>query len=265
MQASYTNLDACYNRITEIQQQSRHGIPSFWGMGLGLYRTRLRLGWNSLSKAFERNQTLVGNTLAIIFGVPFLSFLPSGVRWGVPIAMVMFTIYRVLKEYRIIRNSLTTPHIPLIVIVGKEKHVREEMEREVLEILSPLGFRPEDYERWWKLSREDYIIYKDDDLSRKMQEWEALVKKFRKAVDHIESRVRRDVVFHVFLNCPAALAVGLGASIDCLKKVVVYHYNVAREPVSELNGSLSGSYSYLPVVDLSGIPPHTLQQDRSVP
>ncbi|ACZ43285.1 hypothetical protein Tter_2388 [Thermobaculum terrenum ATCC BAA-798] len=110
-------------------------------MGLGLYRTRLRLGWNSLSKAFERNQTLVGNTLAIIFGVPFLSFLPSGVRWGVPIAMVMFTIYRVLKEYRIIRNSLTTPHIPLIVIVGKEKHVREEIEREVREILSPLGFR----------------------------------------------------------------------------------------------------------------------------
>ncbi|WP_169302697.1 SAVED domain-containing protein [Thermobaculum terrenum] len=87
-----------------------------------------------------------------------------------------------------------------------------------------------------------------------------MVKKFRKAVDHIESRVRRDVVFHIFLNCPAALAVGLGASIDCLKKVVVYHYNVAPEPVSELNGSLSGSYRYLRVIDLSNISPHILKQ-----
>ena len=124
------------------------------------------------------------------------------------------------------------------------------MVRDVLETVKRWGFREREFQSTFHIERGDRALRREQWLSPEQWAWEDLMARFRARVNRLEWLLPGQRVFRLFLNCPAALALGMGAVIRRMHKVVVYHWqNGIYTPVSVTppRGRVAPPYRFIEV------------------
>jgi hypothetical protein len=156
-----------------------------------------------------------------LFWIIFLSLL---------ILILLFHMMAVaVKTCRQLREK----HIPLMVAVTQDDDKVDEMCAMVWQITAGYGFDLKSYYRDYEIEKDDLLLRREVDLPGHTEPWKKLVQNFeKKYINPLRKILKGEKIFHVFLNCPAALAVGLGAVAGSKNTLIVYLFNgVTYEPV----------------------------------
>ncbi len=128
-----------------------------------------------------------------------------------------------------------------MLIVGRNQDGYRSMKRDVSFIMKKTNYDQQQYGFAWQIDYQDIEIYQDSRLPLdNPNAWQALVQLFNQKMEHLDVKLPNRTVFHLFLNCPAVLALGLGARSDVHHEVILgtTQRGVADSP-------------YTPVLDLS--------------
>lgn len=200
-----------------------------------------RVVWD---RKWEAVLGILGLVAALVAGIPLYI--------GLPFALITaLLIVDIVREIRGTVSLLREKHVPLIVIVGKDDDEFHAMLDNVRDVMKPFGFNEREFDTNWDIERDDLVVRRESRLPRQLARWKDLTDKFEKRVARVRAKLQGRTIFHLFLNCPAALAVGLGARL-CSRYEVVLHHWLPR---------------YTPVIDLSRGQPsvHTIKQRITQP
>jgi hypothetical protein len=196
--------------------------------------------WKEVSRLVWRDQW--EEILAILAIVTTFSTqqLPAwlAIVWLlVAVALARSVVLAARQTYKTIREK----HVPVIVLVGKGRDVADAMWGDVLRVMerSPWHFHPDQYRKDFNLERSDYFLHQEEPLPKDDPEaWLRLARRFRQRIEQLSRTLPGRRVFHIFLNGPITMALGLGAAIGTMFEVVVHQYFPA-----------SGELPYHPVID----------------
>lgn len=201
---------------------------------------------------------LVGVLFAMLSALNQTSPLPLIMRGLLVVAgliavkLFIDVLLAVPKVLRLVREK----HLPLLVIAGKADDEYRAMVKDVVAVVAKRGFDEAVFRRDFGIERDDWVIRSERQLSTDPGEWQELVGRVALRVKHLESQITGRKVFHVFLNCPVALAMGVGAALGIKHEVVIYHFQ--KE---------GGTSPYTPLVDfyalnVAGLGGVSLVKDR---
>lgn len=153
-----------------------------------------------------------------------------------------FAFYRLIVYSKKIWLQVKEKNIPLILDVGDDEEYLDSMRDTAYQAMRGKNFDPKVYDREFDIEKEDMAVHRESTLTRTEKEWTDLIKRFEKRLFRLNSKLRGQKNFHIFLKCPAAMAVGMGAVNGTKNAVVLYHYIDSRyEPVIDLHCSADGS------------------------
>jgi hypothetical protein len=206
--------------------------------------------------AWSRQAALISLLIAIILGLVAIALVLSDLaRDSVLVVSGVFFIALVVvcvRAWRDAQRTLQDKAVPVVVIVGKTDDEYRRMWDDVITRMRPVGFDMQELERDWRIRQDDLVLRHNSHLPRRSTEWEQLASQFQQKILSLSARIPGTVTFHLFLNCPAALALGLGATLTTRYRVVLYHH--------------WGGGDYQSVLSLTGTgikdanEPHTLKQ-----
>ncbi len=161
--------------------------------------------------------------------------------WAAIISVVLALILAVDVVYAVRKTVRLTQekHVPLLTIVGREREAARANAGEVLDVAAGLGFEPQRFRDEFGLEQDDWSLYQEKALDVAPSAWVDLCRRFLSNVQRLE-RLKGKKVFHVFHNGPAALAMGLGASLATRHLLILHHRQLGE---SEL--------AYVPVMDFT--------------
>ncbi len=113
-------------------------------------------------------------------------------------------------------------HMPLVASVNRNRDKVRATVSEVLEVVTDLGFEPQRFLQQFDVEQGDWVLHQEGALKPEPGDWIELCRRFLRRVQRLE-RLKGRKTLHVFLDCPAALAMGLGASLGTRYQLVVYH------------------------------------------
>ena len=125
-------------------------------------------------------------------------------------------------------------HVPLLVLAGKGDDDRSTMETQAWSAMKARGAGAAD----GNVDRRSLVIHRPAELPTAGNDWAEVTYQFDSQLTSLNAALGGQAVFHVFLNCPAALAVGLGAITGPRHSPVLYHYFAG---------------SYVPVMDFNAL------------
>ena len=192
----------------------------------------------------KKRDSLLGiaSIVAALFGS-----LPKPV-WVILVLLLAILLYGLLKEAISVHKIFKEKHIPILVLAGRNDDEYASMISDVLHAMKEYGFDRQSFEDDFNVDKDNFIIRRENNLTENQLEWEALVHSFENKVLKLSAKLKGRKVFHIFLNCPAALAIGLGSIIGTKYEVVLHHYQKG-----------SGDNPYHPVIDFYSL--STLNQD----
>jgi hypothetical protein len=190
---------------------------------LGDWRRTVKLVRQIAALMRKRNETLVFGVIGIAISAVALPFVGG---WGraLLVLLVLLAASVVVRDALSLLRFAREKHVPMIVIVGKSDDEADSTVQQACAMLAPLGFDEHEFHEYWRVARDDFVVRRHAHLSRQPREWTELTRVFEEKLRRVAARLEGRVVFHVFLNCPVALAVGLGASIRNQHEVVLYQY-----------------------------------------
>ncbi len=154
------------------------------------------------------------------------------------ILLLAILLWGLLKETMSVHNIFREKHIPIVILAGRNDDEYASMISDVLHAMKEYGFDRQSFEDDFNVDKDNYIVRRENNLTENQPEWEALVHSFENKVIKLSAKLKGRKVFHIFLNCPAALAIGLGSIIGTKYEVVLHHYQKG-----------SGDNPYHPVID----------------
>jgi hypothetical protein len=199
-------------------------------MGRGLWKEALGRTWRD---KWEETLAILGGITTVLAGG-----LPVWMRlmW---LGVSGLLLLRVLSAFRRTVLLLKEKHVPLVVLVGRDPDTARAMWGDVQRVMARWGFDEERYRREFDVEREDVFLHHAAPLPPdRPDEWLGVVRDFRHRIERVSRKLPGRRVFHVFINGPISLAVGLGASIGTMYEVVVHQWFPG-----------AGDYPYYPVVD----------------
>lgn len=140
------------------------------------------------------------------------------------ILVLLLLIRSVWKESKKIQKMYKEKHIPIVVVAGKTDEEFKSTVSSVLEVMKGQGFGEQQYLEDFDLRREDWTVFMEGFLPANGQEWEKVAHSFEKKIIKISEKLNGRKVFHIFLNCPATLAMGMGALVGTKYELVLYHH-----------------------------------------
>jgi hypothetical protein len=175
---------------------------------------------------------LVG--IAATFWEPIRSFV-----WGaVGFLLVIDLAGKVNHEIRLSRAR----HVPLVVFVpsprkhGAELDAYTAMLEDVSQSMRRVKFDEGELINRFGVARDEWSLWRDTLLPVEPPEWQRTVQRFDLRVQRMNYKLGQQRVFHVFLQCPAALAMGLGATLETQHQFTVYHYQPPYNVVFSTSG-----------------------------
>lgn len=204
----------------------------------------MRSNWSSIAgQVWQRKKEWLLGIIGLALSIPFITD-------GPPWLIILICVITLLWVGHIIRSGIREvieeeqeKPVPLMVIVGRNQDGHRAMKRDVERMMSKTSYSAPHYKETWQIDYQDTEIYHQsrlplDDLSA----WQGLVYTFGKKIEYLDYRLPNRTVIHLFLNCPAILALGLGARSNLHHEVIIYHYQraVAESPyIAVLDLSLS--------------------------
>ena len=168
------------------------------------------------------------------------------VVWGAVGVLLLIDIAgAVISEASLCRDC----HVPLIVFVpsreiGDEGTVLDAYSEMIAEAADPVrraGFDESKYVARFGVTQDEWALRLSSPLTRDPTEWQQVVRRFNARVYRLAHKLGGRHIFHVFLRCPATLALGLGAVLGTHHRLTLYHHQPG-----------GGRGPYVRVVDASG-------------
>lgn len=170
--------------------------------------------------AKKKSDTLIGMigiTLGLFGDLPYI----------LKLFLILFILALLRSLYIEAKNMLKTlkeKHLPIVIIVGKSEEEYNSMISDVLFTMNKYGFNESSFQDDFDVSRDNWLIRKENGLSDNEREWEELVFTFKNKIHRLSEKLKGRKVFHIFINGPSVLAMGIGASIGTKYETVLYHH-----------------------------------------
>lgn len=206
-------------------------------------------------------KNIISYILAKDFGKIFIEIIILGLHiWAIslehPISMylkiilslifliILFDLFRTANTAR---KVFQEKHLPIVVAVGRsddETRGDDEvsaMVSDVLDSMSEYNFDERMFEADFHIRRDNWLVERKSSLSDDPGEWTGLVHRFRDKIVRLSAMpsLKGKKVFHLFLMCPSALAMGMGAVTGIHHEVVLHHFQRGT----------GSAYPYLPLID----------------
>jgi hypothetical protein len=124
--------------------------------------------------------------------------------------------------------QLREKHVPLVINVGDDDDFVDGMRLTANQMLQADHFHPETYKKYFDVEKSDLSVHREIFLSHNQEEWYRVLRRFESKVNLLNTRLQGRRNFHIFMKCPVALALGLGAVSGSKNAVILYHYIDSR-------------------------------------
>lgn len=204
---------------------------------------------------------VIGYILSKNFGKIFIEIIILGVHvWAISqehhismylkiILLIIFPII-LIDLFRTANTAIKVfreKHIPIVVAVARsddETKGNDEVRaviNDVLDSMNEYNFDEKTFADDFYMNRDNWLVERKSSLPEDPSEWTNLVHRFRDTIIGLSAMpsLRGKKVFHLFLTCPSALAMGMGAVIGTNYEVVLHH----------LRRGTGSTYPYLPLID----------------
>lgn len=151
-------------------------------------------------------------------------------------------LWSILREVRKTLLLLREKHIPLVAVVKREGGELKTTLAAVLDVMGE-AFDPQRYQAF-NVQREDWVVHHEVRLGHEREAWLVLCRRFAQRAHRLEALPGKTVL-HIFLNCPATLALGLGASLGTHHQLRVYHWCPGYRPVLRFDAAEAETLSAL--------------------
>jgi len=178
------------------------------------WRDALALVW---SEKWEAIIGIVSIVLAIAAGLPLPFIVFSCLAGGLLMVDLALTIRR---ARRIVREK----HIPVVVVVGKSDDEYRSMLSDAQQMASRWGYDEREFDAEFDVEREDTVVHRESRLPPDPSLWKELAGKFERKIHRIDGKLKGRRIYHLFLNCPAALALGMGSTLGTRYLAMLYHW-----------------------------------------
>ena len=182
------------------------------------FQNFLRVALRTLRYKWEQVGMLVFSLAVLILG----SEAPIILR----VLAVLFSLLLLydVGDYFLTRlREQRLKHVPLFVAIGVNDDEYIRMARMVWQAMStPWNFDLHRYEEEYGLDRLRLSLHHESDLPQVGTRWLALVEKFGERLVRLGSSLSGQTVLHPFLNCPTALALGLGAVAGTRYEIILH-------------------------------------------
>jgi hypothetical protein len=178
---------------------------------------------------------IIAIILAVVATVPSLWYVLLIISGVFLVVLVIDLVSGISQAVSILRVK----HLPVVVIVGKGYDEYRAMLDDAFATVAQLGFDETYYAQEFGVFRDDLIVRADGPLLPDSEAWATIASQFESTISRLAARLSGRRVYHLFLNCPVALAVGLGAMLRTHHEVVLYQYWPDSQP------------PYVPVIDFS--------------
>jgi len=198
---------------------------------------------------------IIGYILAKDFGKIFIEIIILGLHiWSIslehPISMylkiILIIIFLTVLIYLIIDvktaiKLFAEKHIPIVVAVGRSDEDVSAMVSDVLDSMNEYNFDKRTFEDDFHVNRDNWLVERKSPLPDDPGEWVSFVHRFEDKIVRLSAMpgLKGRKVFHLFLKCPSALAMGLGAVTGIYQETVLHHFQ---------RGTWS-THPYLPLID----------------
>jgi hypothetical protein len=153
---------------------------------------------------------------------------PWKIVWSVVgLLLVVDVVGTVIHEVRMARER----NVPLVVFVpppklpeGSVLDAYNSMVGDVTQVVRRAGFEEGEFVQRFKVTRDEWVLWRDTSLPPNPQEWQREIRRFSLRVHRLAYKLGEQRIFHIFLRCPAAMAVGLGAALGTHYDMSIYHY-----------------------------------------
>ncbi len=169
-------------------------------------------------REFDRAIILLGLLTSLLITPLSISFLV------ISTCMVMLLANKLYRTTRQADRLLREKHVPIAVLVGKGEDVADAMWQDIQRVMSLWNFDAEWYRRDFDVEREDLFLHHEEPLPTEREPWLRLTKDFRRKIERLGGRLPGRRVLHVFVNGPASLAAGFGASIGTMHEIVAHQW-----------------------------------------
>jgi len=199
-----------------------------------------RMLWDMISE----DKSLIFMIMSVIGFV--VSFVDGNFSWYNIVSLAIFfiaSVYYIYRTIMLLRSLLTTKHLPIVVVTGKDlRYAREVLGEAKDAIAKSTGFKDfKRLEEFFRVSFEyEALIHNEENLNpADTARWIAMVDKIQTSARQVGARIPGEKVYHLFLFGIGitSLAAGVGAAFGTKPKVIVY------QP--------SGGSDWEPVLDLS--------------
>lgn len=168
----------------------------------------------------KKRDTLLG---IISIGIGLFS-VPSRPLVIILILFLLVLLWSLYMDGRSIHNNFKEKHMPFLVLAGRKDEEYESMMSEVLQTMKKYKFDKQSFEDDFNVDPDNYILRRHENLSENPIEWERMVHTFENKIIKLSSKLKGRKIFHIFLNCPASLAMGMGAILGTKYEVVLHHH-----------------------------------------
>ena len=198
---------------------------------------------------------VIGYILSKNFGKIFIEIIILGIHvWVISmeyylsmyLKIVLCIIFLIIlidlfRTANTARKVFQEKHIPIVVAVGSSDDEVRAMVNDVLDSMNEYHFDERTFEDDFLVCRSDWLVERKSSLSGDPNEWRGLVHRFRDKIVRLSAmpKLRGKKVFHLFLMCPSALAMGMGPVIGTNYEVVLHHLQRGTE----------SAHPYLPLID----------------
>lgn len=166
----------------------------------------LTVAWHTFRYKWEQVSLLIFTLLVFIFGTETATWLRV-----VAVPYAFFLLYDIVDYFLKRVREWRVKHVPLFVAVGVNDDEYIRMGRMVRKAMSSWSFNLNRYETEYGVDRLWLSLHQESDLQQIGTRWVSLVEKFGERLVRLGHDLSGQIVLHTFLNCPTALAVGIGA------------------------------------------------------
>ena len=206
-------------------------------------------------------KNIINYILAKDFGKIFIEIIILGIHvWAIslkhPISIYLKIILSLIfliilvdlfRTANTARKVFQEKHVPIVVAVGRSDNETRggdevsAMVSDVLDSMSEYHFDERTFEDDFHIAQDNWLMERKSSLTKDSGEWVNLVHRFRDKSVRLSANpeLRGKKVFHLFLMCPSALAIGLGAVTGIYQETVLHHFQRGT----------GAAYPYLPLIN----------------
>lgn len=156
------------------------------------------------------------------------------------VVIAAFVGPKLIGSYRRAAKLYREKHIPIVLGLGCSDTEFRNLVDDALQAAHPYGFEEGTYAKDYALLRQDFTHHREEEVPDDPEVWRLLSLREKRLVISLQSKIAGKKVFHFFLRCPSALAIGIGAALGTKHELICHHYQPG-----------AGASEYFPLIELT--------------